>query len=758
MPERLTLRNDPHTQTRDLTARTLQLRSETLDVENRSVEAVLATENPVQVLDLRSYEIIDEVLVMRGAELPAQLPLLESHMRFALDTVLGSVRDLRIDGDKLIGRLIFAEGDERAEMAWNKVRQGHLTDVSVGYRSTNFVDIPAGKTQSVSGRSYTARERTLRISTNWTGRELSLVPIGADPASKIRETSGQVGPIHPQEAKQMPVELRKYLEKLGLRAEASDAEAWGYYRALQGDQRSEADRLRGDVQVPAAPANTTPTNTAPPAAPANPPQQPAQRSDAAPPATPSADEIRRAERQRVEAIRSAGAELNIDGDLITRAINDGWEEPQYSREFLNALRSRRGAGSGSDNRAPAGHVRDRDSERNAEVLGAALMVRHGIALDNPAFEDVHARQALHNVPATRSLALGINEDRRQQVMDLAHRYAHLSAIDICRRAIELDGGRVPDGYDQIVQRAVSGGSLTNIFTTSVNAQVVVAYGEAPDSTMGWVAEADVADFRSNERPRMTKGGGLAKLPRGGTADHRKFDDTGESYKIARYAEQFFVDEQDIIDDSLNALRDVPRQMGFDARRLRPAMVYALLKANANLADSVALFAAGRGNLRTSAALSETTLKQALTDLAVMQENSIEIDLEASHLIVPEALGFLAATLIASAEVRNPAATASTPTANPIRLRFGSLTLVTDSRLDNGVTDPVSGVDYAGDTGDWWLADSRYPAIEFAYRRGTGRRPQLRSFVLDRGQWGVGWDINMDIGAKAIRPSMHKNEN
>jgi len=36
-------------------------------------------------------------------------------------------------------------------------------------------------------------------------------------------------------------------------------------------------------------------------------------------------------------------------------------------------------------------------------------------------------------------------------------------------------------------------------------------------------------------------------------------------------------------------------------------------------------------------------------------------------------------------------------------------------------------------------------LRVAYRRGTNRQPQLRSFMLDRGQWGMGWDINMDIG-------------
>jgi hypothetical protein len=61
--------------------------------------------------------------------------------------------------------------------------------------------------------------------------------------------------------------------------------------------------------------------------------------------------------------------------------------------------------------------------------------------------------------------------------------------------------------------------------------------------------------RFNERIRLeTIRGTLGKLPRGGTADHEERSDKTESYKIARYAGQFVVDEQDFIDDSLLGVR------------------------------------------------------------------------------------------------------------------------------------------------------------------------------------------------------------
>ena len=75
----------------------------------------------------------------------------------------------------------------------------------------------------------------------------------------------------------------------------------------------------------------------------------------------------------------------------------------------------------------------------------------------------------------------------------------------------------------------------------------------------------------------------------------------------------------------------------------------------------------------------------------------------------------------------------------------------NNRRGAGVTDPATGTSQSGSTTAWYLVApvNQAPVIEVGYLRGQGRRPQLRNFVLDRGQWGIGWDIKMDIGVKAI---------
>jgi hypothetical protein len=69
----------------------------------------------------------------------------------------------------------------------------------------------------------------------------------------------------------------------------------------------------------------------------------------------------------------------------------------------------------------------------------------------------------------------------QNVAQRADRFNDMSLVDVCREALRMDGRDVPHSRDEMIRAAVSGGSLTQIFTTSVNAMLLMAYDEEPDS-------------------------------------------------------------------------------------------------------------------------------------------------------------------------------------------------------------------------------------------------------------------------------------
>lgn len=71
--------------------------------------------------------------------------------------------------------------------------------------------------------------------------------------------------------------------------------------------------------------------------------------------------------------------------------------------------------------------------------------------------------------------------------------------------------------EEIIRTAISGGSLTNIFTTTVRAQLLVSYEAAVDTTVGWVREAEVPNFQTNERIRLGKGAASEETARAAEA-------------------------------------------------------------------------------------------------------------------------------------------------------------------------------------------------------------------------------------------------
>jgi signal peptide peptidase SppA len=442
-----------------------------------------------------------------------------------------------------------------------------------------------------------------------------------------------------------------------------------------------------------------------------------------------------ADLERIAGIRRVTAGHESIG---AQAIREGWsvEKAELAAMKAGLPNNVRAA------RAPAVISRSHERDCTSDVLQAAVMLRSGLRLDNPRFNAGRGK-----LPSW--LTADINDSYRNQVMDQAHRFNDLSLVDLCKEAIRLDGRDVPENRHDLIHAAISGGSLTAIFTTSVNAVLLVSYMEATDTTMGWTREVDVADFKAQERPRLELQAGLKKLPRGGSADHGKMSDKLESYKVARYAKQLSIDEQDIIDDSLNAFQTVGPDLGRAAARLRPDLVYAILLSNPTLnGTGRALFNTTDGNLGSSSPLNAANLKASIAAMQNVRENGVNLNLMPTHAIVPTSLKWTIKELINSTMIVIAGTAGSvTERGNVNTLANEGMTYASDARLENGVIDPATETTHVGSATTWFLASNMAPTIEVAYLRGTGRAPRTRSWTQNgEGKYGVGWDVNLDIGA------------
>lgn len=683
----------PTLEQRDISGQ-LSLRAATVNEEARTVEAVLSTENAVEMFDWRSGDFVHEVLLSGGVELPRQLPLLDTHSRYRLGDVLGSIRNIRQENGETIGTLHFAADDADVDRVWNKVRQGHLTDVSIGYRVLDYVDVAAGNKANVNGREFVAGSKPMRIATKWKLREASMVPIGADEAAKLRQANGE---------RPMP--------------------------------QTSGDQAGAERQAPPA---------------ANVENQPERQAPAASPPQANEQEIRQQaieqERKRAAALRQLAGD-DVPAAVLQRAIDEGWDESRASKEFLAAVRESRQPGAPT---GPAIHSRSHEQAVTERSLAAGMLIGAGIDPTKVGPLNALARSGRVRYSFT------------EQDADQGHDLRSLSAMDMCREACQLDGRTPPRDKTELIRAAISGTHLDRVFSAGVYARMAMGWDETPDTT-GWCQSEDVPNFLTQEEITLRQNAALDRHPRGATANHASFSDDYETYKAARYSKQFTVDEQDFINDRLMALMAAPEEMGAAARRLHSDLVYTVLLTNPTLtATGGALFNAtaettggGHANL-TTAVLGSAGLKAAITAMSNKRLDGVPLNIRPMFLIVPPDLEWTARELLTAGEVRDTTANTKYPTVNV--LRGQNLTLVVESRIDaTGVADPNDrATTNAGSATNWFLAADRR-TIKKLYLQGTGRAPQLSSKPLGLGQWGMGWDINMDAGAAAMDyRGMHKS--
>jgi hypothetical protein len=305
--------------------------------------------------------------------------------------------------------------------------------------------------------------------------------------------------------------------------------------------------------------------------------------------------------------------------------------------------------------------------------------------------------------------------------------AGCSILEASKRILDIVGERRDQDHLGTIEAAFSGMTGDSIFSGVVNSVLLESF-RTGDSTGGWVRSREVNDFRTNRRIRAKRVEQMTLLARGETAEHLQPDFAdAETYEASRFARKFEVDAQDLLDDDVEALTVPARLFGDASLSLKKDLIYSRLLENAVLSDSVAVFdAATHGNLNTSSALSEANLDSSIASMEVLRENDLPVDAIAKYLIVPPELAGLGRRL--NREMGLP------------------LTVRSDSRLSNGVVDPESGVAFAGSATSWYLSAANGP-LEFGFR--GSNRPTLRTYSLGPGQWGIGYDVNFDIGAALV---------
>lgn len=161
----------------------------------KGIETIATTEAPALVVDWERWAIVREVLPMKYMEAPNndKVPLLDSHSRFEVEQIKGSAKNFRTEGSQLLCTCFVSEAEQDVRQ---KIKEGHIDSVSIGYRTENeyTVEIPKGANVTVDGVAYRNDFEDgypMVVRTWWKTHELSLVAIGADETAKFKSIANQ---------------------------------------------------------------------------------------------------------------------------------------------------------------------------------------------------------------------------------------------------------------------------------------------------------------------------------------------------------------------------------------------------------------------------------------------------------------------------------------------------------------------------------------------------------------------------------------
>ena len=597
------------------------------------------------------------------------------------------------------------------------------------------------------------------------------------PREGSRENSGAIQ-VNPQ--------LLAYLRSLGLSDNATQAEAQALLESLSGSQRAYADSLNTQHSVAA-------TNHSPPAAgatatPAPQPEPPTRQQFATtvlqyPATVDSHQQGQTEERDRVLTIQALGR--NVDQQLVARAISEGWTIAQAREQFAPVFLERSAPAQTGQNqeqvRSPSqpttlqtgtpdnpGQAPGQASRQgpNLRTLQAALVNRTSPQMlqevDRGRFlQAADVRQALSRCQAdwlggwNRAMLAGgevpANLQDAARAVDDAWQYRDWHVMDFMRECCRIEGIPVPANRNDLFQRAIGTASAQALFTTNFQVQMLSGFMEVEDTTRGWVYEDDVANWQAKEYVQKGQVSRLTRKPRTAAPDMTTFEVTKEELRVYTYASRWDMTREDAFDDRLGGLDSTPTEMGEAAGEIRPDLVYSLLASNPNLSNGNAAFqtaGADIDNLTTGMAIDEASLNTIETKMATQTNNGRNIQSIPEYLIVARSKAFATMRLLGSQETRNTTASTREGTMNPVRGRY---TPVFEPRLDTGFVNPLTDAPVAATPNTFYMSEParKQKGMAVVYLRADGRNPVTDTYMLTEGRIGMGWSINMVIGAGFI---------
>jgi hypothetical protein len=277
---------------------------------------------------------------------------------------------------------------------------------------------------------------------------------------------------------------------------------------------------------------------------------------------------------------------------------------------------------------------------------------------------------------------------------------------------DVAAGRRPSHY---LTEALTTSDFPSLFGDVLDRALLGAYREYPTSYPSFVRVSTVRDFREVKRFALDGAEGqLEQVKEKAPYPGASVDDTADTYTVSKYGRRLPLTWETMVNDDLDAFRDLPNRLARAARRSEQKFVTTLYVDSSG--PHASLYDAGFSNVVTgNPVLSLTALQTAMTVLANQRDTDGEpIYFETVYLVVPPALEVTANNIINAMSIDINEAGGSTNT----RLRA-------ENWMRNRVkviVDPYIPIVASSSNGatSWFLfgnpADGR-PALEVGFLRG-----------------------------------------
>ena len=711
--------------------RMVSVRAETANAETKSVEVVVASENPIERYDSERDSVIREILLMDGVEFRTdrmQLPIVDSHDRSTVRNVLGSVRNIRKEGTQLVGDATFAR-DSDSQSAYEKLLDGHLTDFSITATPKQITSVRRGETYSLRGEII---EGPADIVTRWMPTDASLVAAGADETSTVRDLRRSYFINGDDLMKRaLTEEMKAMLVAKGMPEQIEDPEqALTWVVGMMTEAAAESP----EIEMENKPMENAMTAEDEMKKMEHPEKKMAEGMDQEEEIKQTVQRALKEDSKRRKEIVALCSAANIERSFAEQLCDTGVSLDIARTQILEKVLMTNQPLGASSGRERIEVTRSSDDKFN-EAIRDGLISR--------AFRGAGLRTSPF---AGGKPAEGSEEFKHFGLMRMAEKILQRQGVNTDRmsnRDIALAALGSPAVCNRFnIERSSyhTTGSFSNLLLDAANKTLLTAYEEAPTTYQLWSRTAPaVADFKTVNRIRFSEAPDLEVVPETKPYKQGVMTDSKESYKVEKYGAIFTVSWETVVNDDLDAISRIPAMHGNAARRKVNKVVYNVLTSNPTMGDGLSLFSAshasGTNFANASAAPSVTTLNTAFRDMMKQKGLTSDaiINVNPRYLIVPVSVAAGALQLVGS--LADPAAGGSSTTGNSNTLNIYGPNGVRPLQV---IVEPVL---EAYSTTGWFLAAdyASVDTVEVSFLQGE------ESPVLENE-----WDFNTDCYKYKVR--------